>query len=252
MKFNINEAQIYRLVVIVLFALFVSVFTPEVAFGELATLTNPTITIIIYVFIAGFLISEAMGRNRQLDSAVSVEVSRLRRSAHLLMNMGFTKANKDALRGLLIGYFSNVATNDFKEYDKGHEQLTHYTRAIYGLKPKTRRDEILYAEMLEVTRDAAYQRQQVAHLMRSYANPYIWLILVIIIVISIVLLLASREPHFTSQLFIGGTIAGLLLILDLLYEEDFLTRSRKRWYQARYARSAKALREEYGNGKSSK
>lgn len=245
---RINEPQLWRLVIIALFAFFVSIFAPEVAFGEIAQLTDPANVIVIFVFVTGFLISQAIIRNRELDSAVSVEVSRLRRSVHLVENMSLPVAHKRELRRTVVTYFREVATlKHFERYDAAHGKLKDFTRPIYAMKPKGARELTVYKELLEVTRDAAYQRQQVAHRLRSFANTYMWIISILLASISVIALLASREPHFTSQLFLAGSIAGVLLVLDLLYEQDVLTRSRGRWYQARYAASAKALREEYGD-----
>jgi len=245
MSRRITRQQIGRLSAIVIFSLFVSFYFPPVVFGDRATLTDPSIITLVFVFLAGFLISQAITRNREMDKAVSVELSRLRRLVHLTRQLSAPVSWKKKFSRSVVEYLDAVATNDLSEYEASHAALRVFTRALYAYQPKIVRDQILFKELLEVSREAAYQRQRVGQLIASFAASYVWYVLILVVAINIIVLLGSREPGFTSQMFIAAGIAGLLLVLDMLYDQDVLTRAKKRWYQARYAGSAKDLRDQY-------
>lgn len=245
MKRRISKYQLFRIIGILVFSIYISVYFPPVVFGDKATLTSPSIVMIVFVFLAGFLISQAIQRNRQLDYAISVEISRLRRIIHLTGNLTAVVTWKKTLKKDTIDYLNKVATSPFIEYAKAHTSFRKVTQALYQYNPKTVRDQIVYKELLEVSREAAYHSQRVGQLVQTFGSSYVWWVLGVVMVINIILLLGSRETGFTSQLFIAGSIAGVLLVLDMLYEQDILTKSRARWYQATYAASAKDLRNMY-------
>lgn len=245
MKRGISKYQLFRIFGILVFSIYISVYFPPVVFGDKATLTSPSIVMIVFVFLAGFLISQAIQRNRQLDYAMSVEISRLRRIVHLTRNLSAAASWKKTVKKNTIDYLNKVATKDFKKYQEAHAGFRKVTQMLYQYMPKTARDQIIYKELLEVSREAAYHSQRVGQLVQTFGSSYVWWVLGVVVVINIILLLGSREPGFTSQLFIAGAIAGLLLVLDMLYEQDVLTKSRGRWYQATYAASAKDLRNFY-------
>ncbi|MBU0646263.1 hypothetical protein KJ611_02150 [Patescibacteria group bacterium] len=245
MNRRISKNQIFRIVGILVFSIYISIYFPPVVFGDKATLTNPSIVMIVFVFLAGFLISQAIQRNRQLDYAISVEISRLRRIVHLTRNITAPAAWKNSIKKDTVDYLNKVAISGFRNYHEAHATFRRVTKMLYQYTPKTGRDQIIFKELLEVSRDAAYHSQRVGQLVQTYGSSYVWWVLGVVLVINIILLLGSREPGFTSQLFIAGAIAGLLLVLDMLYEQDMLTKGRSRWYQAMYAASAKDLRQMY-------
>lgn len=239
-RFSIR--QFIRLLLIVGGSILITVYFPTVVFDQAATLTDPTFGLIVFVFIAGFLISQAMGRARDLDRSVSYELSRLRRVVHLTEEIDATAAWKKDIRNTVVAYLRSVAGEKFIYYDDAHETFREITHKLYAYKPKTRRSEILFAEILAVTRDLSLHRQRVAQQIQASVSPHTWTVLVILILINIVLLLGSREPGFTSPLFITGAISGLLLVLDVLYEVDTLTKSDQQQYQMRYAANARDMR----------
>lgn len=245
MNRRISKNQIFRIVGILVFSIYISIYFPPVVFGDKATLTDPSIVMVVFVFLAGFLISQAIQRNRQLDYAISVEISRWRRIVHLTRNLSAATSWKKMIKKNAIDYLNQAATKDFKDYQEAHLSFRKVTQMLYKYSPRTARDQIIYKELLEVSREAAYHSQRVGQLVQTFGSSYVWWVLGVVLVINIILLLGSREPGFTSQLFIAGAIAGLLLVLDMLYEQDILTKDRARWYQATYAASAKDLRNFY-------
>lgn len=236
-----TSREFFRLIAILIFSVLLTIFFPTVVFDQAATLTDPTFGLLIFVFVAGFLISQAITRQNKMRLAISVEQSRLRRLSHLARSVSNNAAFKKAVSLAIIDYMREVAKRDFRYYDEAHEKFRIATGLIYDFKPRTKRDEILFDEFLEVTRELAFYRQEVAGYLKSVIAPHTWAVLLILLLLNIATLLGSREPGFTSPLFIAAAVSGLLLIIDVLYDLSIMTPTDRKNFQREYLANAADL-----------
>lgn len=235
--------QIVRLFVIFVLGVFITLYAPTFEFVSSASLSNSTIVVILFVFLAGFLINQAIQRNTALSEAISIELSRLRRIVHLTENLEGRAAWKKEIRTAIVAYLETVAAKDFRDYEEAHTAFRGITHEIYAFKPKGKREELLFNELLEISRELAYQRQRVSSLIHSPISVYTKVAATFVAVIGIISLLGARTER-ESIFFIAGPVASILLILDIFFNLDILTASDRKRLEHRYKYNALDMKNE--------
>jgi hypothetical protein len=225
-------------------------FSPYVVDTRPTLLSTPVLSVLLFVFLAGFLIQRTIDRKNKLRLAASVELSRLRRICHLAEYVEKNLAWQKAVFKETIEYLKHISKNDFREYKKSHKEFRDLTHVIYSFKPQSLNERAIFEELLKITRDAAYQRQQIAQYVFSNISPYVWLVTFILLVGNIWALLVSREMSFSSHLFAFTAILGLILVFDILFQLDFLSKTERRSFQADYKQNADDLKKHRHNIKS--
>jgi hypothetical protein len=202
---------------------------------------SPVSSIVLFVFLAGFLITRAIDRKRKLRFSASMELSRLRRIGHLTEQVPKHKTWVKEVAKYLKAYVRTVGKNDFLAYPDLQKDFRKLSHTIYNFNPKTAKDRILYDEFLDVMKDAAFHRQQVILHMHSNISPYIWLGTAILLVINVWSALLMQEPYFASFVFTFSAVLGLIIVFDILVKLDFLHRFERRDYQVWYKEEAKKM-----------
>jgi len=235
--------QVIRLFGILALGTLITLYAPTFEFVSTASLSVSTIVVILFIFLAGFLINQAIQRNRSLSLSISVELSRIRRIVHLTEAIEGREKWKEEMRKVVVSYLEIVGTKDFRDYGEAHHDFRKITHEIYLFKPKTKKDELIFSELLEVTRDLAYQRQQVEASIRSPISVYTKSSVAFVAFIAVILLLGAREERETV-FFIAGTTTSILLVLDIFFSLDILTREDRRGLSRMYADSAFDMKSE--------
>ncbi|MEK7451872.1 MAG: hypothetical protein AAB664_00885, partial [Patescibacteria group bacterium] len=99
-----------RLLIIFLIGYGLLNLVPIFSFEKIPTIANPLYGLILFIFLSGFLINEAMRRNKTLYVSVALELSRTRRMAHIVENMNAHASWKKTVREAVILY---LQSNDF-------------------------------------------------------------------------------------------------------------------------------------------
>lgn len=243
MEHRFTFKQIFRLILILILGILITLYAPTFEFVSSASLSNSTIVVILFVFLSGFLINQAIERNRKLREAISIELSRLRRIVHLTENLSGRNKWKADLRAAIVSYCEAVAIKDFRDYRETHQDFRDITHEIYSFSPKSRREELVFNELLEISRELALKRQQISQLLRSSISVYTKVATGFVAVIGIVSLLGARTER-ESIFFIAGPVASILLIFDIFIKLDVLTEVDRKRIAKRYQLNAMDLEQE--------
>jgi hypothetical protein len=235
--------QIIRLFSILLLGVLITLYFPTFEFVSSASLSSSTIVVILFVFLTGFLINRAIERIRSLNSSVSIELTRLRRIAHLVDNLPGRKKWKQSLHKAVVNYLETVAAKDFQDYKEAHHKFREITHEVYSFTPKTKKEELVLNELFEITRELAFERQQISNLIHSNISVYTKSAATFVAFIGIVQLLGARaEPE--TIFFIAGSVSSLLLILDIFFNLDILGKADRNQLSDKYKKNALDLSHE--------
>lgn len=187
--------------------------------------------LLLFSFLSGFFINRALERRKTLMTAVEVELSRLRR----LYN--FREVVSDAVWGMrlretLDAYHAMLA-EDLLAYGKARDLYRTVAQHVYRFDPKTRRDELLFEDLLHTTRDIALERRPLERAIDTRMSGYGWAVYLMIAASVGILLLLNRGNGLTP-LSVGLTLAGVTAVVDLLYRTDRLSPSEVRSVEEMY------------------
>ena len=175
--------------------------------------------IVLFSLILTFLLNHAISQHENIRTLTNMERSRIRRLHHLAENMG-DKAFAKKIDITIAEYLDFFARNDFRFYNQTSDKFRAMTHAVYSYKPKNRRAEIIYAEMLQTARELAGTRQQVTSLLNQQISKYGWLVLLSVEAFVILAVLITRGLAQFSNVVSTVTIASILMVTLLLYETD--------------------------------
>lgn len=240
-KFSIR--QVLRLLSILGIGVLVTFYFPTFEFVSSVSLSSSTMVVILFIFLAGFLINQAIQRNHALSLAISIELSSLRRIVHLTENLDGREKWKKDVRSAVVSYLESIGVKDFRDYNETHQVFRGITHEIYAFKPKSIKEELIFTELLEVTRELAYQRQQVATFIHSAISVYTKVSATFVAFIAIVLLLGARSER-ESIFFIAGPVSSILLVLDIFFNLDILTIDDRKLLRKHYKDNAIDLKQE--------
>ena len=244
MKAFLRFSFLLRLLAIGFVGFLLLTFVPILVFVKIPSVANPLYGLILFIFLSGFLINQTMGRNKTLQVSIDLELSRTRRIMYVIENMHVTESWKKDVKKRLIAYMQSVASHDFSAYKKSDEAFREMTHHIYACAPKTRKDEVLFSELLLITREIALQRQELIHDLHSPITPYVWIVDFLLGMICLVLLFLVRDASFLSTWYVFFITSMILLILDLLVELSVLTKSKRNAFQNLYAENSRRIKKE--------
>lgn len=244
MSTALRPSYFIRFFLVILSAYAIVVYTPVFSFTKFSVITNPLFGLILFIFLSGFLINQVMDRNKTLQISISLELSRTRRIVHLSESIHANGLWKKALKKKVIAYVQSIGMSDLIDYKISDAVFRSMTHEIYQFVPKTPKDQVVFEEMLFLTRELASQRQTLIHDISSPISPYIWIVFSSIGLINIFLLLLVRDASALSTWFIFFVITMILLICDLLLELSVLTKSKRLDYQKLYVENSKRIAKE--------
>lgn len=206
--------------------------------GESATVA------ILFVFVLVFLMSNAIRKGQELQQNMNIELSRLRRIHHLVHLLGATapdkKIQKDVTQGLK-NYFTFLGRQSLSKYNEARDIFRTVTVSIYAFKPKSKRAELLYQELLSTTRELATTRQLVSSLLPRSISSFGWIVLFSIEVMVIFSILFSQGPDLVSQFISIATMASIFIVTLLIWEIDLLSPQELRMFGKKYLSNKESI-----------
>lgn len=180
-----------------------------------------TLITVFLTFVLVFMMNEPIKNNRDLNRNVNLELSRIRRVHHLAEKMS-TRRSKwfKEIEKAVFDYLDFFKKNSFRAYSREREPFREITHAIYGFKPKSRREEILFEEMLVASRELAATRQNIGALVKSRISAYRWVVLLTIEGLMIFSTLISQGPSTLSYLINVALLSTVFVVTLLIYETD--------------------------------
>lgn len=173
----------------------------------------------IYSLVVAFLIDKAMGRRSELKKSVNVELARLRHIHHVCEQMPAAFAKKVDAR--LIAYERKIEA-EFTSHHKSTDAFRELSHAVYSFAPRTRKDEILYCDLLQTLQDLTLGRQRIQYELMGELAPYDWFLLSVILV-SLLTLLLVRADGLAPLARLGLTSMAVLVVLipmEMLWKDD--------------------------------
>ena len=199
-----------------------------------------------FVFVLAFLMNNAIVKNRQLRQNMNIELSRLRRIHHLSMRMG--KAAKDKryaqkIDQALNEYFSLLGTQGMRAYYASRAPFREITRTIYDYTPTTKKAELLYGELMHVTREVAVTRQLISSQLQRGISSYGWVVLLSIEAIVVLANLIAQDGTLASYAISMATLSTIFIVTLLIWEVDYISKVEMKEYGARYGKNALGIEE---------
>ncbi|MCX6715110.1 MAG: hypothetical protein NTX72_04825 [Candidatus Uhrbacteria bacterium] len=237
-------SYVLRLLMIGFLGFVLVTWVPVFSFEKVPSTVNPLYGVVLFIFLSGFLITQTMSRNATLQNSIELELSRTRRIMHLIENMHVQASWKKEVKKRILAYLQFVGSNNFTSYKKSDDLFREMTHVIYACAPKTRKDEILFSELLCVTREIALQRQELARDLHSPITSYVWIVYFLVGVINILLVFLVRDTSMLSSVYVFLVSVMIFLIADLLVELNVLTKSKRNEFQNLYAENAQRVKKE--------
>ena len=188
-----------------------------------------------FVFVLAFLMNNAIVKNRQLRENMNIELSRLRRIHHLSQRMGKSAVDKRYMKKVDVAlneYFSLLGTQGMRAYYASRAPFRAITATIYDYTPKTIKSQILYGELMHVT------RQLISSQLQRGISSYGWVVLVSIEAIVILSNLIAQDGTLAGFAISMATIATILIVTLLIWEVDYISRAEMKEYGERYGKNA--------------
>lgn len=173
----------------------------------------------IYALVVAFLIDKAMARRSELKKSVNVELARLRHIYHVAEQMPASFRRK--VHALLVSYEKKIEA-DFEAHDRSTDAFRELSHAIYAFVPRTRKDEILYADLLQTLQDLTLGRQRIQFELTGELSPYDWFLLLVILA-SLLALLLVRVDVLSPVARLGIAAMAVLVVLipmEMLWKDD--------------------------------
>ncbi len=193
-------------------------------------------TAIIVGLIVAFLVQQADVRRRELQTAIYVELNKLRRVYHLAKNLSSISPRFRSwftdLHGFLMAYLSSFSDKDMRRYKEtniAYRKLSYHIYTIPELE--TAKERALFGDLLKTTSVVAESRQKIKELLVSRLSPYSWVVVLLLVSGFAVATLASMTESSASRLVAGIAIGSALLVVDLLWEVDTMSSEMKPWAQ---------------------
>lgn len=225
---------IFRFLVILVVAFLLPIVFPAIP-AAAGSGNNLVHMMLVFSLLIGFLINRALERKQTISTSVAVELSRLRRIQH--MSEGMKDASwKKQLQAAMKAYYKKVSEN-FLARDEALGHFRALTHPIYQYKPKDRHEELALEDMLQSTREIALERQRGQQALQAGLSWYSWLVMLTYAALIIFLLLGNRADPGFSVLSVGATTAGILIVLDLLYRLNQLSKEEREKIQTMYKKN---------------
>lgn len=173
----------------------------------------------IYAIVIAFLIDKAMTRRSELKKNVNVELARLRHIYHVAEQMPAVFRRK--VHALLAAYEKKIAA-DFEAHDRSTDSFRELSHAIYSFVPKTRKEDTLYADLLQTLQDLTLGRQRIQFELLGELSPYDWFLLVVILASLLTLLLVDTAALVPLARLGLASMAVLVVLIpmEMLWKDD--------------------------------
>lgn len=191
---------------------------------------------LLFSFLIGFLINRAVERKQLVASSIAVELSRLRRVRHIAAETS-DQAWKDLLSAKVSAYERTMGV-EFFQSEKTVPSYRQMSELVYGFRPRDGREEILLQALLQSTGDIALERQRRAAAVGSKMSWYSWLVMSAYAFLIILILISNRQEHGFTAMSVGATIAGVLIVMDLLYRLNQYSKRELAEFRAKYEGNA--------------
>lgn len=176
--------------------------------------------LLLLSFVMAFMINRALSRKQALAGSVMIELSSLRRLEHLSESMSDAKFHRSLK--MTIGRYQQKMAKVFGSDEDTTEAFRDITHLVYRYRPSESQAAI-YQDMLHTTRDLALERQRLTSSIQSPLFAYSWLLVLVNATFVILFLLANRRVDVASHFGAAGTISGVLIALDLLFQTNRLS-----------------------------
>lgn len=221
-----------------LFLIAISVVIAGVAFpfaGDVTLFVDAALW--IYSLVVAFLIDKAMSRRRELKTSVNVELARLRHIYHVCEQL--PAAFSKRIGGLLLVYERKIE-GEFVSHHKSTDAFRALSHEIYAFKPRTSKDGILYADLLQTLQDVTLGRQRIQFELMGGLAAYDWFLLSVILACLLALLLVRvDDPAPLTRLAL--TFMAVLVVLvpmEMLWKGDRYDSQTIKKFQNAYGRNA--------------
>ena len=226
---RLKTSDLIRLAVIAAASFALSYGLPPVGTGK--SVTSVFNMMFLFSFLMGFFINRALERRKTVVNGIEVELSRLRR----IFNLSKRVSRPDwapPMHAALKKYHAQVA-RDLFAYPEALEDYRVVASMVYDYVPADEKDKIVFADLLQTTRDIALERRPLERSLDSRIPGYGWAVTVLILVGLGLLLLMNRGDGLTD-FSVGATLTGLLAVIDLLYRTDRFAPEEVDRFQALY------------------
>jgi len=190
----------------------------------------------IYSLVAAFLIDKAIARRRELKASVNVELARLRHIYHIAEEL--PKPFQKKIAGLLLAYEQKIAS-EFISHHESTDAFRALSHEIYSFSPRTKKDGILYADLLNTLQDLTLGRQKIQVELMGGLYPYDWFLLLVILASLLTLLFfpADQVTPIARLSLSFITVLVVLIPMEMLWKGDRLDADAIRKYQDAYGKN---------------
>lgn len=244
MKELFRLRHILQILAAITFAALVSFIPHLIDFQRPAE--NATLVTVFLTFVLVFMMNEPIKNNQDLNKNVNLELSRIRRIHHLAEKVATPRSKWfKELQEAIFSYLNNFQDQSFETYTLVRERFREITHAVYGFKPKTQRDQIIFREMLETTRELAATRQDIGSLLKSRISTYRWVVLLTVETLTIVSILITQESSVLGFVLNTAIISAILVVTVLIYETDYYSKEELRQLARRYVDNQTSIKIEH-------
>ncbi len=190
----------------------------------------------IYSLTIAFLIDKALARRGTLRKSVNVELARLRHIHHVCEQL--PKPFLKKVDSLLRVYELKIE-EEFLSHHTSTDAFRDLSHAIYTFNPKTEKDGILYADLLQTLQDLTLGRQLIQFELTCGLAPYDWFLLLVILGCLMGLLLIPPE-HLGQSGRTALTFMAILVNLipmEMLWKDDRYGSKAIKKFQSAYGRN---------------
>ena len=187
----------------------------------------------IYSLVAAFLIDKAIARRRELKASVNVELARLRHIYHVAEEL--PKPFQKKIAALLLAYERKIAS-EFTSHHASTDAFRALSHAIYSFSPRTTKEGILYADLLDTLQDLTLGRQKIQVELLGGLYAYDWFLLLVILAGLLTLLFFPVDDLVPfARLFLAFiTVLVVLIPMEMLWKGDHYDPGAIRRYQDAY------------------
>jgi hypothetical protein len=199
---------------------------------------------VLFVFVLGFLINNALFKGQQFKRHLNLELSRMRRLFHLTKNIGTTKLDKDyhnTIKKSVYAYFDFLNNYGLSAYSGGNKLFRKVSYGVYGYKPKNAKQEIMYKELLETSREVAATRQEINAILHSGITSYGWTVLGVMEVFVVVATLLAQGTDVKDFIVTSAMLSTIFIVTLLVWEVDHYSPPQLRDLGKRYGKSKRSL-----------
>lgn len=200
---------------------------------------------VFLVFVLVFEINNAVTKHNLLKENLNLELSRIRRIHHLAENVSSRMTKwQQSVDEALDAYMLFFKKHTFNDYHLASARFRDVTHQVYAFKPKSRREELIYQELLTTTRELAATRQNIAALIRQRISTYQWIVVLITLALVVVSALLTQNTGLTAYLLNASLLSAVFIVTFLIWEVDDYNENELRQFADLYVENKKSVDKE--------